>query len=115
MNQVTQNDLEADTEKKTLTVALPRPMVKTVTINDDMTEYENVQKGWLRFGKIDLTPEQYNTIYSTVKQNMQNTLESQGLLDEAEKSTLNSMREIFQSIVDVLDDGYIVQIIWKTT
>lgn len=113
LNQMTRSDIQIDPRHKTLTILIPKPFVKTITIDEEKTEYESVEKGWLRFGEMSLSPEQYNTVYATVKENMLSELERPTLYVQAEKSTLTQTKEIFQLIIDSLDGDYAVHLEWK--
>lgn len=111
--QITSDDIRADPEQEILTVSLPKPAMKSVTIDEDKSEYESVEKGWFRFGNIQLTPEQYNAMYATVKAHMEKQLESPELYQQAEISAQAAAQEIFQLLVNTLDKGYTVQVDYK--
>lgn len=110
---VTKNDIKVDTERKTVTVSVPKPEIKTVTINEEQTSYEDVDKGWLRFGEIKLTPEQYNAVYEIVKENMLRQMRDIDLYEQAENSTQTNVSDIFRQIVDSVEKGYTVNVEWK--
>lgn len=96
-----------DNDKNTISLILPKPFVKTVTIDEQKTLYETPQKGLLRFGEIKMTPAEYQIMMSTAKTKMTEKLNSTELLGQAFDNTGVSVTNLVRNIItDEVDDNY---------
>lgn len=96
-----------DNDKNTISLILPKPFVKTVTIDEQKTLYETPQKGLLRFGEIKMTPAEYQIMMSTAKTKMTEKLNSTELLGQAFDNTEVSVTNLVRNIItDEVDDNY---------
>lgn len=96
-----------DNDKNIISLILPRPYVKAVSIDEQKTIYETPQKGTLRFGEIKMTPAEFQIMMSTAKSKMIDRLNSSDLLGQALDSSEVSVTKLIRNIItNEVDDNY---------
>jgi hypothetical protein len=96
-----------DNAKNTISLILPKPFVKIVSIDEQKTIYETPQKGLLRFGEIKMTPAEFQIMMSTAKIKMTEKLNSQELFGQALDNAEVSVTKLVKSIItNEIDDNY---------
>lgn len=106
LDEVNEDDIFIDEENKKVTIIVPRPFLKTVTIDETKNEYQDVDRGWLRFGDIKMAPQDYTVMYNSVKQSMEAKLISDTYYSQARDHALISVRGVFQKVTSVIDANY---------
>jgi hypothetical protein len=96
-----------DNDKNTISLILPKPFVKTVSIDEQKTIYETPQKGILRFGEIKMTPAEFQIMMSTAKAKMMDKLNSSDIFRQAVDSAEVSVTKLVRNIItNEVDDNY---------
>lgn len=103
-------DIQIDDNFGTAVLTVPEPVVKTITIDEGKTEYEDVDKGWLRFGEIKLTQEQHSLMYASVKESMNQQMERKEILEKAKEATQNAVKGLFDEVVKASGAAYEVKV-----
>ncbi len=91
--------IQVDRDMPTMTLYIPRPYVKTITIEEEKTKFEAVQKGWLRFGEIKLTPSQQQIMAQQVKSKMTEKMQGNSMYEDALKNTKRSVQSLLETIL----------------
>lgn len=95
-------DIKADSiniTNKSISIKIPEPSVKSITIDEDKTTFETTQKGFLRFGDIKLTPSENQEMVKTVKEKMLLKMKSLEMYDKAKESSEKAFKELIKTIL----------------
>lgn len=96
-----------DNDKNTISLILPKPFVKAVSIDEQKTVYETPQKGIFRFGEIKMSPAEYQMMMSTAKTKMTDRLNSPDLFGQALDNAEVSVTKLVKNIISgKIDDNY---------
>lgn len=87
-----------DKSDNSLVISIPKPIIKGVVIEETRTIYTSPELGILRFGEVTLTPAEYDSLISKVKEKMTNHLLSSDLYDVA----LKESEEVIKNILTVI-------------
>jgi hypothetical protein len=88
-----------DNNKKVVDVTVSGPTIKSVTLDEEKTTYEAVEKGLLRFGDIKLLPEEHQIILQEIKNKMTEKMRESDMYEQALKNSEDSIKDIIQSVV----------------
>lgn len=107
LRNFSRDDIAYDAETGKLFVLIPRPVLESVTINEEQNEFQEVEKGWFRFGDIEMSPEDYNEIMRQGKEEMTNKLkldiEMQIKAEEAAKKAMTDLINSLFTSADITD------------
>lgn len=98
LSKVDENSLKIDKNKKTITLYVNKPSIKSIAIDEQKTLYKTPEKGLFRFGEVNLTPEEYTVMMSEAKKKIAEKMNSKELYDEALKNTQSSLTKLMQSL-----------------
>lgn len=98
LSNVTSSDINIDRFNNIVTVSVPKPIIDSITIDEQNTVFENTEKGFLRFGEIRLTPDELNFINKEVKARMEKKLQNSDNYTEAEKHSQSAISNIVKLI-----------------
>lgn len=83
---------------KTITIQIPTPKVKSITLNEDKTTFKT-ENGLLRFGDIKITPAENQMLTKKAKEKMNDQLNKDYLIKSALSSTEQAIKKSVQSIL----------------
>lgn len=107
-----ENSISVDNEKFVVTIRAPHATLKSISVDEGKTEYEDTQKGgMLGFGELKLTAEQQGLLQKTVEDNMRAELEKPEMLEQADVAGKASVTEIYQPLISAISDEYHVEVI----
>jgi hypothetical protein len=96
-----------DNVKKRIAIRIPKPTVKTISIEEQKTKYETPQNGLLRFGEIKMSAEEFQTMVSEAKTRMTEKLNGDDLYNKAMQSSEEAVSSLVKAILsDQADDNY---------
>jgi hypothetical protein len=82
-----------------MTIVLPKPIVKAISIDEQKTIYETPQTGLLRFGEIKLSPLEMQSVISEAKLKMNEKMQSSEIYEQALNSSELALRNLIKSIL----------------
>lgn len=83
---------------KTITIRIPKPKVKSITLNEDKTTFKT-ENGLFRFGEIKITPAENQILSKKAKEKMNEQLNEKHLVESALSKTKKSIEKSIQSIL----------------
>lgn len=96
-----------------ISIKIPKPSVKSITIDEDKTTFEATEKGLLRFGDVKLTPAENQEITKTVKEKMLLKMKDSELYDKAKESSKKAVQGLIKAILtDKVYDQYDVKVVY---
>lgn len=107
LSKLTSDNIELMQKEKKVVVKVPEPTAKNVSINDEKTVYETTERGFLRFGEVQLTAPEHQILNTSVKEKMLGKMREQQYYSEAIKSSENIIKILIQNIIENnADDKY---------
>lgn len=103
LSRLREEYITVDDDKRTITLNISSSEMKlNVTYLPDQTKFYDIDRGsFLAFGDIKMTPEEKNQIDTLALEELEDAVESNSeILRKAESSAEQSLREIFQPIID---------------
>lgn len=92
---------------KTITFEIPKPKVKSITLNEDKTVFKT-ENGLLRFGDIKITPAENQLLNKKAKEKMREQLNQKHLVESSLSNTEKSIKKNIQYILSSYDNYNIV-------
>ena len=99
LSQITKDDLLFDKELNILNLTVPNPKVYKVSIDKEKSKEENSINGFLRFGEIKLTTEEFKDLELEIIANLEEKLNATPLFDEAKVKTKISIENLVKDFV----------------
>lgn len=92
---------------KTITINVPKPKVKSITLNEDKTTFKT-EKGLLRFGEVKITPAENQILKKKAKEKMIDQLNEKTLIKTASLNTEKTIKKSLESILNPHEDYNII-------
>lgn len=102
LENLTDDSFVLDTEKKTLTVKIPHAKREKINIPSDEMEFGDVERGWLAFGDIKMTAEEFSEVETMAKGRMEQKLEALNEGKTADEFAIKSVWELYQPFVTAI-------------
>jgi hypothetical protein len=99
LSSLNNDNIDINTKSKKVTVKVPSPVVKDVSINEDKTKYEDPQKGLFRFGELKMSPAEFQVIRSNVREKMITKMGEQDLYKQALSTSSDTVKKLLDGII----------------
>lgn len=99
LGKLTKNNISFNEFTNEIMVYIDKPKIKSITIEEDKTVINKVERGFLRFGEIKVTSDEQNEIYNKVKAAMNEKMNEKELENQAEEKTVKVVTEIIQTFL----------------
>ena len=83
---------------------------KEANINEDEIEFGDVNRGLLGIGKMEMKPEDVAKVQNAARSKMEEKLEQQKVIEEADRFAKLSVWEIYQPMINAVTTGYSLQV-----
>lgn len=110
MGKLDKEHISFDEKEMLVTVRIPHAVLSHVLLNEYETEFEDTEKGFLAFGDLNLTAEQYNEITAQVKGDMEVELNKQDLLDLADDYGRKKVWQILNPLVETVGKDVFLEV-----
>ncbi len=97
LSKLKKEDITLDDNNLTITVS--NPQIFTIDIIRNKTTYEDSTNGFLRFGEITLTSEEFEEIQEEVYKSFEETLNEKDIYDQAIYNSKISLTNLFRQII----------------
>lgn len=103
-----------DDENKTVTITIARPELSYIAYDPEKTIYGNTEKGFLRFGDVKISMEEFNKLQIRAEELLKAKINGSGFIREAEKRTEASAKDLFKAALSKTElSDYEIRIILK--
>ncbi|NLL30653.1 MAG: DUF4230 domain-containing protein [Clostridiales bacterium] len=99
LSKIGEEDITINPEEKTLSITVPKPDIYNISINEDKTIFEESQNGFLRFGEVKLSTEEFNSLQNEVLTNFEEKLKRDEIYEEALNKSKISIEELLSSLI----------------
>lgn len=110
LGELTSDDITLDEEKMTVHLKIPHAAQGEININENELEVGDVDRGLLGIGQISMTPEENKQLQSEARNKMQETLDEEKTIDDADRLAKLSVWEIYQPIINKVTTGYSLEV-----
>lgn len=104
LSSIDKPTVEINNSSATIVLTVPEPRVKTCTIIEEETLYEDTEKGFLRFGEITLTIEEQLLLTREVTSRMKKRMGAPELLLKAMESTRIMLKTLISPLAEEITD-----------
>lgn len=99
LSQITKDDLLYNEGLNILDITIPNPKIYNISIDKEKSNEETSVNGFLRFGEIKLTTEEFKNLELEVIEDLEKKLNDQPLFDEAKVKTKVSIENLIKDFV----------------
>lgn len=93
------NKISIDRLSKKITFDVDKPIIKNVSIDEEKTIYHSPDLGVLRFGEVNLSPEEYDILLTEVKSKMRSKMLYDDVYAEVIETSKSSISNLISSIL----------------
>jgi hypothetical protein len=109
LSKIDAKHIRTDIFNRTVSILIPHAVLQYVNPDLSRTEFQDTEKGWLAFGDIKLTAEESNELEKSVMSAMEERLNQDDLLIQADEFAVLKTWEIFQPIIASVSPEYTVE------
>ena len=109
LSKIDAKHIRTDIFNRTVSILIPHAVLQYVNPDLSRTEFQDTEKGWLAFGVIKLTTEESNELEKSVMSAMEERLNQDDLLIQADEFAVLQTWEIFQPIIASVSPEYTVE------
>lgn len=113
LGELSKDDITLDEEAMTVHIKIPHAMQEEININEKDLEVGDVERGLLGIGEISMTPEEIQEVQTEARNKMQEKLDEENVIAEADRFAKMSVWEIYQPIIDKVTTGYSLEVEFK--
>ena len=110
LGELDKDDITLDEETKTVHIRIPHAVQEEININENEMEVGDVDRGLLGIGEISTTPEENQKLQSEARKKMQEKLDAENTISEADRFAKMSVWEIYQPIINKVTSGYSLKV-----
>ena len=108
LDNLTKDNIIQDKEKKTLTIKIGHAYLQAIEIDPDKIIVDEVKKGLLTWGDIELTVKDYNVIEKELRGRLEEKFNTDQNGQEADETALRMVKEVYEPVVKAIDKDYSV-------
>ena len=113
LGKLSKDDITLDEEAMTVHLKIPHAVQGDININENDLEVGDVDRGLLGIGEISMTPDENQKLQSEARNKMQEKLDEEKVIEEADRFAKMSVWEIYQPIIDKVTTGYSLNVEFK--
>lgn len=111
LGHLSSEDIDVSEDENLVTIHIPAPTRDEIVINNDDTEFGDVQKGsFLAIGDIELTAQQLAQVESEARKQMEKTMDEMNTDQIAETYARESVRDLFGPVIHRLSPRVAVDV-----
>ena len=108
LDNLTKENILDDKEKKILTIKIGHAYLQAIEIDPDKIIVDEVKKGLLAWGDIELTVKDYNVIEKELRNRLEEKFNTAENGQEADETALRMVKEVYEPVVKAIDKDYSV-------
>ena len=110
LRQLNEYCFVVDNDAHKVTVYIPHSSMTTLTIPASEIEFSDIERGWLAFGDIKITPEQQAAIEAEAQRKMEQKLLDDQVSQDADRFAKLTVWELFQPVVSSVAPGWTLEV-----
>ena len=113
LSKLTKSDIEFNEEEKIITIKIPHAEQGEITVNRNDIIFNDPDRGLLALGKMNTTPEEVNKIEIEAQNKMQEKLDSDNILENADRFAKLSVWEMYSPIIQGVAKDFSLEVVFK--
>ena len=110
LGELSKDDITLDEDAMKVHLRIPHAVQEEININENDIEVGDVERGLLGIGEINMTTEEIQEVQSEARNKMQEKLDEENVIAEADRFAKMSVWEIYQPIIDKVTTGYSLEV-----
>lgn len=106
LDNLTKENIVQDTENKVITLKIGHAYLQAIEIDPDKIIVDEVKKGLLAWGDLELTVKDYNVIEKELRGKLEAKFNTAENGQEADEIALRMVKEVYEPIVKAIDKDY---------
>lgn len=99
LSKISNNDIYIDSEKKIVSITIPKPEIYLIDFDYRKTKYEEPVNGLLRFGNISISTEDSITIENNVKLKLKEKMLEDSIYSKSTAASKQSISDLLKQIL----------------
>ena len=113
LDNLTKENILDDKDKKILTIKIGHAYLQAIEIDPDKIIVDEVKKGLLTWGDIELTVKDYNVIEKELRNRLEEKFNTAENGQKADETALRMVKEVYEPVVKAIDKDYDVVVEFK--
>ena len=113
LDNLTKDNIIQDKENKVITIKIGHAYLQAIEIDPDKVIVDEVKKGLLTWGDIELTVKDYNEIEKELRNRLEAEFNTAENGQKADETALRMVKEVYEPIVRAIDSQYNVVVQFK--
>lgn len=110
LDHLTRESIIQDKEKKVITIKIGHAYLQAIEIDPDKIIVDEVKKGLLTWGEIELTVKDYNAIEKELRSRLEDKFNTAENGQKADETALRMVKEVYEPIVKAINKDYEVRV-----
>ncbi len=113
LDDLTRENIEQDKENKVITIKIGHAYLQAVEIDPDKIIVDEVKKGLLAWGDLELTVKDYNVIEKELRNRLETKFNTAENGQKADETALRMVKEVYEPVIKAIDNSYDVVVEFK--
>ena len=110
LGQVNEYCISVDNQEHRVEILIPHAALESINIPAEEIEFSDIERGWLAFGELKITPEDQAVLEAAVKAKMEKKLLEDRVHLDADRFARLGVWEIYQPLIEKVAPGYTLEI-----
>lgn len=113
LSEMSEKSISLDEERKVITISIPHAKMMPVEIDPTGFVAKDTKNGFLAFGSLKFTANEYNNIEVECKRKLEEGINTKDNRMMADENAIEEIKNIYEPIVKAVDDEYSVEIVFN--
>lgn len=106
LDDLTRENIEQDKENKVITIKIGHAYLQAIEIDPDKIIVDEVKKGLLAWGDLELTMKDYNVIEKELRNRLETKFNTAENGQKADETALRMVKEVYEPVIKAIDNSY---------
>lgn len=106
LDNLTRESIDQDKENKVITIKIGHAYLQAIEIDPDKIIIDEVKKGLLAWGNLELTVKDYNIIEKELRSRLETKFNTAENGQKADETALRMVKEVYEPVVKAIDNSY---------
>ena len=108
LDNLTRENIGQDKENKVITIKIGHAYLQAIEIDPDKIIVDEVKKGLLAWGDLELTVKDYNVIEKELRNRLETKFNTAENGQKADETALRMVKEVYEPVIKAIDNSYSV-------
>ena len=106
LDNLTRENIEQDKENKVIIIKIGHAYLQAIEIDPDKIIVDEVKKGLLAWGDLELTMKDYNVIEKELRNRLETKFNTAENGQKADETALRMVKEVYEPVIKAIDNSY---------